>query len=185
MDNYTTRGFYQQIKNTDLARLHLWEVYLPGRFGEDSRFYIESTNWPEKSLGTIPVPFLGFEYKLPGTTKFSGTWNFNVRADMNYTIRDEFNDWLDEIYNYNTGASETFGRMEDASLALLDNKLRKTKEIKMVGCFPVSVGDIQFVQDQGETVVVFPVTLAFQWWELDRQANQGNVISLDIPSPFS
>lgn len=185
MDNYTTRGFYQAAKNTDFARLHLWEVYLPARFGEDTRFYMESANWPEKSLGTIPVNFLGFQYKLPGTVKFAGTWDLMVRSDMDYNIRDEFNTWMDEIYDHTTGASETFNRMEDASLALLDNKLRKTKEVNMVGIFPVSVGNIQFVQDQGETIAMFPVSIAYQWWDLGKKDQSGgNSLSLDIPLNF-
>lgn len=146
--------------------MHLWTVVLPGRTGPESEFYCISASWPDKKIGEIKTPYLGFSFKLPNTAKFDSPWKVKVRSDMGNEIRQRFSEWADSIYNWNTGIGATFDELEDAELVLLDTKLEKTLKIRMEGMFPTLVGEVTYVYDPQDKIVEFDVTFAFQGWNI-------------------
>ena len=163
-DSYKVSGFYQQIKKTDLARGHLFRVTFPSRLGDEAELYVFSTKWPTKAIGTIATPFLGFKFKMPGTASFE-SWSVQLRCDMRYDLRKFVSDWMSEIYDINTGASETFSRLETVTLTLLDNKLNPTKKIKFEGMYPTGLGEVTLSQESGENVATMDVTFEYQYWD--------------------
>ena len=159
--------FYSHIKQTDLARKHLWTINIAGEEGvqQDMVIYGVSSNWPSKAINPVEVPYLGFTFKVPGVAKFDETWKVTVRDSTDFALRGALSTWMGNIYSDQNGAADYVGEgFKEATLMALDPSLSASVEIIMEGMFPTSLGTVDFDYASDGEVVTYDVEFAYQRW---------------------
>ena len=158
--------FYSHIKQTDLARKHLWTINITEEsLKEDMVIYGVSSNWPSKAINPVEVPYLGFTFKVPGVAKFDETWKITVRDSTEFSLRKKLSGWLDKIYSAETGeANYIANAFKDGTLFALKPDLTSGVEIIMEGMFPTNIGTVEYDYTSDGEVVTYDVEFAYQRW---------------------
>ena len=94
----TIQDFYTQAQVKDFARTNLFRVLdisLGGtdvEFGEEDMVYATTATLPGKSITTIPVPYMGLNFNVPGNVQYDGSdaYQINFRCDEKYDLRNKF-----------------------------------------------------------------------------------------------
>ena len=162
------KKFYSHIKQTDLARKHLWTINISEEGLHDPMvIYAVSSNWPSKAINPVEVPYLGFTFKVPGVAKFDETWKVTVRDSTDFKLRKSLSGWLDKIYNAETGSADYTGSgFKEGTLFALKPDLSKSVEIIMEGMFPTSMGTVDYDYASDGEVVTYDVEFAYQRWKI-------------------
>ena len=163
-------------------RSHLYDVSMnwPGAVsgGLDSmnRFRIRAVNLPPSQVNPIRVPYRGRILKWPGDRVYF-PWTFRVLDDQNKNQSDEtsvwhgFQEWSNAINNHKSNVSsddwknfttdwtiEQVGYGTEAGDSL--------KSVKLIDCWPTSVGPITMDSNAIDTLVEFTVTVEYSWFEV-------------------
>jgi len=160
------------LKNdlTNPQRTYMWEVLVPTPVGEgeaqDFLIRCQSTSIPERSVGTIVVPFkqsAGVVY--PGKLTYTHTWDCTFIEGEDKKVFNAIYSWQQKIVHdrTNLGVGDFFVKT-DIYLTLLSTQGEKTMRIKLVGAFPSVRGDVALNYDD-EGNVLYPVTWSYDHWE--------------------
>lgn len=147
----------------------------------DISFFIKSAQIPESTIASIPINFLGREFKVPSIDRTFADWTVTVINDEDYKIRHVFETWIEfmapgkAIFESKSGFGTTptiFGNFEV-------HQLKKSGGIaqgeSLTGpyiasyyfkdAFPVNVSPIDLSWDNKDTIEEFSVTFSYQYWE--------------------
>ena len=156
---------------TNPARTYLWEMIipaLPSGIGQPDDLLVrcQSSSLPGRSFGTILVPYkqsAGINYH--GKLTYSHSWTCTFIEGEDHKIHDAIHAWNQHIIDDldNIGAGDTAIKT-DIYLTLLTTKGDTYRKIRLVGCFPQDVADVDMSYDD-ENVVRFSVTFSYDKWE--------------------
>lgn len=125
-------------------------------------FLTKATSIPGGNVGTVTLPFMGREVKLPGDVTFND-WNATIILDTREQ-RDIFYRWQNKIQGNSSNAT-SFNSIQDqfgtAEIELIgrDNKpTGPTTKVKLI--FPTTVGELSLGWDQNNAVLECPITFA-------------------------
>lgn len=169
-------GFYKQALQKDFSRIHQMRVVNIGPGGfitKDDNVYITTAVLPGYAIANQQVPFMGMQFNVPGSANFPGSdqWSVTFRCDAQLNIREKILNWQKTIFNafpdeitnsvgaYNPKGIETY-----ADLAVFGRDGRTVRGIKLIGCYPTNLGEIQYDATNNGDVATMQVTLAYQWW---------------------
>ena len=174
MANFDIESF--RAKFTDGARAYLF--YMKPSFPtgvasasttEDMTYLVKSANLPALTLGSVTIPWQGFEYKLAGKYTF-GDWAVTFNVDVDAKIRTYYDDWMrlihDPVSNIHAAPDKY---MKDQRLQLLGGDGKTIMEYKLIGAWPSSVGDASLSYDSTE-ILTFEVTFAYQYHVVTSKA---------------
>jgi hypothetical protein len=177
-DTLGIENFYDTVSVNDFARTNLFRVeYLGGtKFTQQELLYIKTTNIPGREITNIPVPFMGLQFNVPGTAKYTGSdnWQVTFRMPQNYSIRRKFEDWTHRTFNdqTSTGAYSIPNKNADNQIVihLLDkmggNITNRT--YTLYGAYCRTLGPMNLDITASGEVLEQQVTLAYQYWRISR-----------------
>jgi len=151
------------------ARTYLWDIIVPnmvgGGEGETIMLRAQSTAIPGRSFAQIPIPYkqsagLMFHGKLA----YSHTWDCTFVEGEDRKVFDSFYAWLQNIVHDvdNVGIGDTSIK-QDIILQLLTTAGAEWMKIKLVGCFPSAIANVDMSYDN-EAVVKYSVTWSYDSW---------------------
>jgi len=135
--------------------------------GDDDLVYAKAGSVPGRTIGTIPVPYMGLQFRVPGAASYPGSEGYALEfyADSENLIRTVFERWSELTFDDATSTGNY--RLYDNStvtLAQLNQKLEIVNEYKLIGVFPVEVGALKYDMTGAGTHVSFSASLCFQYW---------------------
>jgi len=158
------------LKNniTNPARVYLWEVIIPTPPKGDTQTYLlraQSTSQPGRSFGKIHVPFKqsgGVEF--PGKLTYSHEWSVTFIEGEDRALLVAMNAWMNRVIHerYMIGYPNF---KTDLYLHLINTDGSVAKKIKMIGCFPMELQEVE-MDYNSETEMKFTSKFSYDRWEL-------------------
>ena len=139
-----------------------------GPLGEE-RLLVKAAQFPPATMGIIPVPFRGRIAKVPGDRQYL-EWQIVVLDDAEGSIYKRFQEWNmlmndPEANVQNESWTDTAGGgLTDWAIQHFDLEGSPLKTAILSNCWPVEVGAIDLSYDLLDTVVEFPVTIAYDYY---------------------
>jgi len=133
---------------------------------------IKAAQFPPSTLGIIPVPFRGRIAKIPGDRQYL-EWPI-VIYDTNESMYTRFQEWSVALNDHASNLRQSgFGDTQETGLQTWSvehlnlNGDETLKKITLHNCWPVEVGSIDLSYDALDTIVEFPVTIAYDYFTVD------------------
>jgi hypothetical protein len=168
----TIQKFFTVLRTRDFARDFQFRVTNISDRGiallnDDDLVYAKGGTVPGRTIGTIPVPYMGLQFRVPGAASYPGSDGYTLEfyADSENLIRTVFERWSELTFDdaTSTGNYRIFDN-STVTLAQLNQKMEVVNQYKLIGVFPVDVGALTYsTVGSGETIS-FTATLAFQYW---------------------
>jgi len=190
MAGFKIVDFYEQAILQDFSRKYQMRVIgIGGRVGPEHNVFITSANLPGYAINNVATPFMGMQFNIPGNATFPGSdaWDVTFRCDLNFDIHRIFDEWQRDIFNAVPDANITdissstgYYHIPDSNqtirLGIHDRDGVFYRKYSLIGCYPKTVGAIQYDQTAGGEVQLLTVTLAYQYWILEQISNAGNAL---------
>lgn len=146
----------------------------------DISFYIKAAQIPESTIASVPINFLGREFKVPSIDRTFVDWTVTIINDEDFRIRHLFESWIEFMAPgkaiFESAAS--FGPTSTIFGNLEVHQLKKQGEVVQgavnggtysgsyyfVDAFPINVSSIELSWDTKDTIEEFSVTFAYQYW---------------------
>lgn len=161
--------FYEVAAKRDFSRdfqFRVAAIEAPGiSISEDDLIYAQGGNIPGRTISTTDVPYMGLNFKVPGSATYTGTYPITFYSDRGDTLRQLMLAWTRDTFDDETSTGNYFipGGDHVVNLIQLDTQLNKVNEFRLVGAFPTEVGDVTYnIQGTGAPVT-FDVTLAYHY----------------------
>lgn len=174
--NQDIQHFYDVAKEKDFARANLFRVIsIETGTGSSIQFdykdlvYVSSAAVPRKEIINIPVPFMGVNFNVPGTVRYTGSdaWTVKFRMPQDLTIRQKLEDWTTKTFDINTSSGNyALNDLGTVMLALMDKRGNPIRTYKLLGAYCKTIGDYTLDIADGNKVVEQEATLAYQYWEI-------------------
>jgi hypothetical protein len=146
----------------------------------DFKFLCKAAALPASNVAPIDVPFRGRILKVAGDRTFD-TWTVTVINDENFRIRRSFENWMQNIAQYenHSGLTNPGSYMGQAMVYQLgrgtSNKLEGNQEdasilakYKFVDVFPTNISQIDLSYDTSDTIEEFTVEFQVQYYLPER-----------------
>lgn len=159
----------------------------------DMSFFMKGAQIPDSTVNSIPINFLGREFKVPSTDRTFQDWTVTIINDEDFRIRHVFEAWIEYMTPgkaiFETAAAFGPDRTDgkgifcDMSVHQM-GKGPQTSDGKpgpvqydgqylgsyfFKDAFPTAVTAIELNWDQKDVIEEFTVTFAYQYWEkLDK-----------------
>jgi len=169
-------GFYTQAVSKDFSRdfqMRVIEIG-PGVLNEGDNVFITTTTLSGYEIANQQVPYMGLQFNVPGSGSFPGSnaWAVTFRCDQQLNIREKLITWQKAIFNSFPGtAGESTGAYGPkytesvAKATIFDRDGKEARGIRLVGIYPVTVGEVSYDATGNGAPVTIQATLAYQWWE--------------------
>ena len=170
--NQGIQDFYRVAQERDFTRDFQFRVMNITDRGvsvvtQDDLVYAQTASLPARGVANQTVPYMGLSFNVPGAATYSGSEGYAIqfRSDGEHIIRTLFEEWQRDVFDdeTSTGNYRLFGN-SSITLALLNQDMDVTRTYELVGCWPVTVGDIGFDTAGTGAVLNFTATLAYQYW---------------------
>ena len=169
----TIQKFYRTAQARDFARNFSFRVNTIHDRGteivtQEDLVYVTTASLPGRTITSIPQPYMGLDFQLPGAAKYNDQsgWNMTFRADGSNIIRSLFERWTFLTFDDQTSTG-TYRLYEDSiiNLVQLDQDLNELPErYQLVGVFPTSVGNLNYEITGNGDPITLDVSFAYQYW---------------------
>ena len=151
-------------------------------------FLIEATSLPGSTLGSVPVPFRGRTFNVPGDRTFED-WNVTCINDTDFQLRNAMEAWMDRL-NRNqqnlSGAINYQGVFADLDVIQLsrtissfgpndEDVLKESKHYRFYDAFPIAISAITLGYDQNDQYEKFDVTFKYQYFKSIHDDGSRNI----------
>lgn len=176
MTQFNATAFRSQLKG-DVARPNLFKVSVtfPNETGDASRkfsFTCRSGQIPSMQTGQVLVPYFGRVIKFAGDRQFE---DFAVRVinDEDYTVRDNFERWQNDLDIVNHGSdkkeritSDSDRRNHYATVTVTHYSKggRALKSYTLHNAFPYVVEGVGLDWQENDTAMEFGVVFAYDYF---------------------
>ena len=150
--------------------------------GANSNLLVKAAQFPAATLGIIPVPFRGRIAKVVGDRQYM-EWPIVV-YDTTDDVYRKFQAWSEEA---NRHKENNQGNWDDTKNVLTNwtiehlsskggkigeesesDSAKTLKKVTLINCWPVEIGSIDLSYDAMDTVVEFPVTIAYDYFQFEE-----------------
>lgn len=144
------------------------------------QFVCRASSIPASTITPVPVPYFGRQVKVAGDRSFAD-WSVTVMNDEDYTVRNAFEAWHNNINSIVSNRRADAVRGESAATggykgtAVVQHYAKTGEIIKQYlfqNIFPVNIDEMTLDWDASNQVQTFGVTFAYDWWEPIAEANQ-------------
>jgi len=168
------RSLFKGVRSNRFRVIVNWPDRLRNKPSQEkSEVYIKAADIPEASIGQINVPWMGRSIKFSGERSYSD-WAIQVYEsnENQFDVRGAMEEWMELMdgrdlhnidYNVTSGVWEIHYADSPSGSTTADKKFRRG--IRLWNCFPINVGALQMDYDVNDAFALFPVTLAFDYWE--------------------
>lgn len=163
--------YFEVMQQRDFLRTNQYRVaaltYKGISLTEQDLVYLRTGDIPSRTIQQVDVPYMGLNFKVPGTAQYQGTMQLSFYCDQPQIIRGifeqmSFTTFDDDISGgqYTVAGSDiltfrTFNQTSPEST---------TTAYSLIGIFPTEVGTIQMDTTSNGTVANFTATIAYQYW---------------------
>lgn len=173
--NNTVETFRSNFFGVRQNRFMVIPSYPQGIRGPSSditQIIVKAADIPEASIGVINVPWMGRTIKFSGERTYS-EWSIQI-YESNQSVNDlrkVFEDWMDLMDQRTTHkisydvAADWEVWYNDVVSGQKTTSTSFTRGVRLVKCFPINVGALNMDYDVADSFAIFPVTLAFDYWE--------------------
>jgi hypothetical protein len=139
----------------------------------ETSIYIKAADIPESSVGVITVPWMGRAIKYSGERTYVD-WSIQIYESNKQSsdLRRLFEIWMEAMdgreshnINYSVTSSWKVWYNDIVQGETRNNPNGFTRGIQLMNCFPINVGTLQMDYDLTDSFAIFPVTLAFDYWQ--------------------
>ena len=115
-------------------------------------FRVISATFPGKNLRTVTNETVyGPTYEMAQGLTYAESVSFNFYLSAQHTEKEYFLNWIDFIYKPDTYNLEYYDNYKrNIELYQLDRSDNRVSGIKLVDCYPKTVGAIEYSQENGE-----------------------------------
>lgn len=168
--------YFQVMQRRDFLRDHQYRVsalvYEGLILSLDELVYLTTSEIPNRTVNSVPVPFMGLNFNVPGTAQYAGTINLTFYCDQPQVIRS-----IAEAMSYATfddrysGGAYTVSSENRMTFYTYDNTSPDsvTTQYSLIGIYPTVVGAMATNTTGQGTALTLPVTFAYQFWEKETQ----------------
>lgn len=140
--------------------------------GPTSRFFVQASQIPAATIGTIQVPYQGRKLKYAGDRTYEDL-TVTVMNDEGFRLRRAFEAWSNQIAGLGAQINGTLlgqpllsgGFTTDFSLRQYARAGFVAREYTIKGAWPTSIGTITLNWGTVDEVETYEVTFAYQWFE--------------------
>lgn len=132
-------------------------------------FMIKAANLPADSIGSIPVPYMGRMWPIPGDRSFQ-PWSTTIINDENFKVRDALETWMGNI-NSHRGNEALKGSGPQAYLSQAsvtqygkDGSILRIYQFNNI--WPSDIQEIDLGWDQVDAIEEFQVTWQYEDWKI-------------------
>ena len=139
-----------------------------GTAARKATYLAKGAQLPDDTISTIDVFFQGRQVKVAGDRTFSDM-TIEFYLDKGFELRDAFERWMMLMngHNSNLGVANPNLYKADIFVTVKDRDGRSLKTYRYVGCIPNNIAMIDLGYDQTDTIVTFPVTFGYDYWETE------------------
>ena len=138
--------------------------------GAEVTYMCKSAALPATNVGTVELPFRGRVVKVPGDRTYE-TWTATFYNDDAFKLRAAYEKWiaLTNGVDANVAEVDISDVFQDIEVTQLDkfaggaNQLEPIRTYRLVGAWPVSVGQIAVAYDNNDSYEEFDVEFAYQY----------------------
>ena len=157
-----------------------------------------ATDLPGLTIGTVPVFYMGREIKVPGNPSYQD-WSITILNDEDFSIRKTFERWQAALNGHNSNVRNS-NMINSALYSTTGSVIQYSKagsgqipggrpgggrtagdttgatglrKYNMIGVWPIDVSPISLDWGANDAIEEFTVTLAVQWWEVEREGDPG------------
>jgi hypothetical protein len=149
---------------------NLTEPKLDGLSDKPVMYMCKSAALPATNVGTVELPFRGRVVKVPGDRTYE-TWTATFYNDDAFKLRAAYEKWiaLTNGVDANVAEVDISDVFQDIEVTQLDkfaggaNQLEPIRTYRLVGAWPVSVGQIAVAYDNNDSYEEFDVEFAYQY----------------------
>lgn len=182
--------FYQQMEKSGVRYAYQYKVSLypsdqesRAALGADFNnrvfnFYAQGFTLPGRTMNTADVNFQGMKFKLPNNMEYGNSISIEVNCDKAMNVRTTCENWMNIYAKLSNGGGgkkliPNFKVRLDLLNSYLDEDTDKqgpskdgpdTKVYELFGCYPTSIGDVTFGQDN-TAIAKFTMGLIYQYYE--------------------
>ena len=162
------QDFYQAAQANEFARNFQFFVTNLGPFVKEDLLYVTTTNLPGKEIANQQVPFMGLNFNVPGTVKYTGSdaWTLRFRCDEGLNIRNKLENWMKAIFDDQTSTGKYGVPTEVAQMDLLGKDLTPIRSYQFTGIYPQKLGQIEYDKQGDGKPVEFDAVFAYHYWRL-------------------
>lgn len=162
----TILKFYETAKEREFARDFQFRVVSLGPLTEDDLVYIRSADLPGKEIQVHQVPYMGLDFNIPGSVKFTGSdsWKVTFLHDEGANIRSKLDAWINEIFNIESSSGKYGVPSEEATIDLIDKSFKPIRRYNLIGIFIKDIQPIRYDITGTGKPLEFDATLSYQFW---------------------
>lgn len=166
--------YFRVMQERDFLRNHQYRItgfiYEGFILGQDSLVYLKTAEVPTRTVNSVPVPFMGLNFSVPGTAQYGGTMDMTFYCDQPQIIRSFF-----EAISFATfddrqsGGTYTVSDQNRLTFVTYDNVSPEsvTTQYTLIGIYPTSVGALSMDTTGQGDVINFTAQIAYQFWQKD------------------
>lgn len=161
-------GLQEALQILDPLQSWNWDVMFPRVPGiDDTRPLTNkavSTNIPGHNIEQVGVEAKGVKLNFAGRRTWGGTWDCTFVESRDSNSRDSFVKWMElaRSWKNNTGSYKSVYSVP-IELTLYDDLPQVSRLIKLIGAWPMTVGETSL--DQSSGVVQYAVTFSYDYTE--------------------
>lgn len=159
-------GFYDAMKQRELARDFQFRVVTLGPLTEQDLVYLRTATKPGKELAIQQVPYMGLNFNVPGSVVYTGSdgWTVKFLADEAQNIHSKIEAWQSEIFDVETSTGKYGTPSEEATIDLLDKDFKTIRRYNLVGVTPRTLGPLNYDITSNGKPVDFDLTISYHFW---------------------
>lgn len=174
-ETQSIQSFFKVAQERDFARDFQFRVFAINNRGksivtQEDLVFAQTAILPARTIANQPVPFMGLSFNVPGAAQYDGSPSYAIqfRADGEHVLRTLFEDWSREVFEDKTsgGAYRMFAD-SIIELHLMNQSNEKQLGYKLIGVYPVTVGELSYDRAGTGAPITFTATVAYQYWERD------------------
>lgn len=157
-----------------------------GADAEELSYMAKAASIPEEIISPISVGYFGRKIKLAGDRTYRD-WNLTIINNEMYSIRNVFESWHN-LLNSPEGNVRAFSYINpniyktDVNVEQLNQGGDISRIYKLVGAFPIRIGDIRLSWDDQNTIEEFDVTFAYDYFTSPANpSSSGPLIGPTLP----
>lgn len=164
----TIQEFYSTAQQKEFARDFQFRVVSLGPFDANDLLYVRTVSLPEKSVQNQQATFMGLDFNIPGSVKYSGSesWAIQFWCDEGINIRNKMENYIKTIWDDETSTGLYGVPTEIATLDLVGKQREVIRRYDFFGLYPVTVGALSYDIQGAGAILTVDCTFAYQFWRL-------------------
>ena len=132
---------------------------------------------PAMTIGTVEVPYFGRRIKIAGDRTFAD-WTATVMNDEDWAVRSAFEAWQnginelvgnirsDKYTNEQPSATDLSSYKQTVMITQYSKAGNPIAQYNLIGAYPTDLGAITLDWDNQNQIETFPVTIAYDYWQI-------------------